>query len=112
MKKLEYLLIGIVFFILSCIYLFPIFQGLIVLPLDLLISQYSPWYSPGTILLKNPYMQDSIIQMFPWRHLIYESLTKGIIPFWNPYQFMGAPFIASLKPLLLYPTNLFFIFGK
>jgi len=112
LKKHEILLIGIIFLIATGVYLFPIFQGLILLPLDLLISNYHPWYSPGTILLKNNYMQDSIIQMFPWRHLVYESLTSGIMPFWNPYQFMGTPFLASMKPLVFYPANILFLLGE
>lgn len=111
-KKHEIFLIGIIFLVATGIYLFPIFQGLILLPLDLLVSNYHPWYSPGTILLKNNYMQDSIIQMFPWRHLVYESFTSGVIPFWNPYQFMGAPFLASMKPLVFYPANILFVFGE
>lgn len=111
-EKLEIPFIALIFLIASGFYLYPIFQGLIVLPLDLLISNYLPWYSPGTILLKNNYMQDSIVQMYPWRHLVFESLTNGIIPFWNPFQFMGAPFLASMKPLVFYPTNILFIFGE
>lgn len=57
-------------------------------------------------------MQDSIIQLFPWRHFVFQSLTSGIIPFWNPYQQLGAPFMANIKPLVFYPFNFFFIFGE
>ena len=96
----------------TSVYLFPLFQGLILLPLDLLISQYAPWASPYTILLKNPYMQDSVVQLFPWRHFVFESLTSGMIPLWNPYQFLGGPFMASIKPLVFYPLNIFFVFGE
>jgi len=88
------------------------FQGLIPLALDLLISKYAPWYSPGTILLKNPYMQDSIIQLYPWKHFVFESFRQGVIPFWNPYQMMGAPFMASLKPMIFYPLNFLYLFGE
>src|SRR5882762_672293 len=112
MKIIKILLIPVVFFVLTLVYLFPLFQGLILLPLDLLISNYTPWYQPGTILLKNFYMQDSIVQLFPWRHLVFESLTKGIIPLWNPYQYLGMPFMANLKPMVFYPLNIFFLFGE
>lgn len=113
MKKFfEPIGIPFLFLILTLIYLFPLVQGLILLPLDLLISNYAPWTSPNTILLKNPYMQDSIIQLFPWRHLVFESLTHGIIPFWNPYQQLGTPFMANIKPLVFYPFNIFFILGE
>src|SRR3989338_116199 len=102
-------MIALLFFIVTLIYLFPLLQGLILLPLDLLISNYPPWFSPGTILLKNPYMQDSVVQLFPWRHLTFMSLTQGIIPLWNPYQHMGMPFMASLKPMVWYPGNILFL---
>jgi hypothetical protein len=102
----------LLFFCLTLVYLFPLLQGLILLPLDLLISNYLPWYNPGTILLKNPYMQDSVIQLFPWRHLAFQSLTQGIIPFWNPYQLLGSPFLANMKSMVFYPLNIFFLFGE
>lgn len=102
----------LIFLTLSLLFIYPIFQGLILLPLDLLVSNYSPWHLAGTILLKNPYMQDSIMQLFPWRHLTYETLIHGVIPFWNPYQFMGMPFMASMKPMVFYPLNIFFGLGE
>lgn len=112
MKKLLFFVPLGIFFVLSLIFIYPIFQGLILLPLDLLVSNYSPWHLAGTILLKNPYMQDSIMQLYPWRHLTYEALTSGIIPFWNPYQFMGMPFMAGMKPMVFYPLNIFFGLGE
>src|SRR6266480_2594697 len=111
-KQLSTFGIPLLFFFLTLIYLFPLLQGLILLPVDLLVSNYNPWYQPGTILLKNPYMQDSVVQLFPWRHLVFESLTNGIIPLWNPYQNLGLPFMANLKPLVFYPLNIFFLFGE
>ena len=112
MKKLLFFVPFVIFCVLSLIFIYPIFQGLILLPLDLLVSNYSPWHFAGTILLKNPFMQDSIMQLFPWRHMVYESLRDGIIPFWNPYQFLGMPFMAGMKPMVFYPLNLFFGLGE
>lgn len=105
--------IALLFFILTCICLFPLLYGLVLLPLDLLVSNFAPWseYYKNTILVKNPYMQDSIIQMFPWKDFVYESFAKGIIPFWNPYQLMGMPFMAGMKPMVFYPFSLLYIFG-
>jgi len=112
-RNREVFLVSIVLFCLTLIYLFPLVQGLILLPLDFLVTHYSPWaaYHENTILVKNPYMQDSIAQMFPWKHLVYESFQNGILPLWNPYQFMGMPFLAGMKPMVFYPLNLFYIFG-
>jgi hypothetical protein len=101
-----------VFIVLSVVYIYPVLQGLILLPLDLLVSNYAPWHFASTILLKNAYMQDSIIQLFPWRHLTFESLNAGIIPFWNPYQFMGMPFMAGMKSMVWYPLNILFGLGE
>lgn len=112
MKYFFILLIPFIFLIMALIYLFPFLQGLILLPLDLLVSKYTPWYVPGTILLKNPYMQDSIVQLFPWKHLVFQALTRGIIPFWNPYQFLGLPFMANVKTMVFYPLNILFIFNE
>lgn len=112
MKKLFSVIPFLLFCLLSLVFIYPIFQGLILLPLDLLVSNYSPWHFAGTILLKNPFMQDSIMQLFPWRHLTYEALRSGMIPFWNPYQFMGMPFMAGMKPMVFYPLNLFFGLGE
>ncbi len=106
------ILIIIVFFALTLIYLFPLLQGLVLLPLDMLVSNYSPWYSPGEILVKNPYMQDSIVQLFPWKHLVFQSFQNLMIPFWNPYQLMGMPFMAGMKPMVFYPLNIFYLFGE
>lgn len=89
----------------------PMLQGLILLPLDLLVSNFSPWSLSGQILLKNPYMQDSIAQMYPWKQLVFESFRHGIIPFWNPYQFTGMPFMAGAKPMVFYPLSLLGLFG-
>lgn len=114
MKKFlnKKLLLVVFFFCATLLYLFPLTKGLILLPLDLLISKYNPWYSPGTILLKNPYMQDSIIQLYPWRHLVFQSFKDHLVPFWNPYQFAGQPFMASMKPMVFYPFNLLFLGGE
>lgn len=112
MKRLPGIAVVCLCAFLASIYIFPIFSGLVLLPLDLLVINSSPWHLAATLLLKNPFMVDSIIQMFPWRHLTFISLIHGTVPLWNPYQFMGVPFMAGMKPLVFYPANLLFIFGE
>lgn len=112
MKWIRRFIPVVVCIVLASIYIYPIFLGLILLPLDLLVSNSNPWLYASTILLKNSFMQDSIIQMFPWKHLTFASLTSGVIPLWNPYQFMGVPFMAGMKPLVFYPANILFLFGE
>lgn len=96
----------------SLIFIYPIFQGLILLPLDLLVCNFSPWLLANQILIKNAYMLDSITQMYPWRHMTFTSLLSGRIPLWNPYQFTGMPFMAGLKSMVFYPLNFLFLFGE
>lgn len=112
MKRLPVILGILLCALLASIYIYPIFSGLVLLPLDLLVSNSSPWHLAGQILLKNPYMQDSVLQMFPWKHLTFTSLSSGIIPLWNPFQFMGVPFMAAMKPLVFYPANILFLLGE
>ncbi|MEK7070258.1 MAG: hypothetical protein AAB966_00455, partial [Patescibacteria group bacterium] len=106
--------IGVVSFFCLAIFIifYPITKGLIALPLDLLVASYKPWYSPGTILLKNPYMQDTVTQMFPWKHYLFTSFQEGVIPFWNPYQFGGAPFMGNLKSMVFYPLHIVYLLGE
>jgi hypothetical protein len=112
-KHITAVLIIFFFFCLTLLFLFPLTKkGLILLPLDLLISNYRPWYSPAQILLKNPFMQDSIIQLYPWKHLVFQSFRQKIIPFWNPYQHLGAPFMANMKSMVFYPLNILFLLGE
>lgn len=99
-------------FAIVCYVLLPITQTRILLPLDLLMSNYKPWLLASQIFIKNPYLQDSVIQMYPWKHFVFQSFQHGIIPFWNPYQNMGMPFMASMKPMVFYPLNILYILGE
>lgn len=105
-EKKKDLIVVFLFFIITAVYFFPMFRGLILLPLDLLISSHGPWYSQAAISVKNSFLEDSIIQMYPWRYIVFTALNNGIIPFWNPYTLMGTPFMASMKPMVFYPFTL------
>lgn len=57
---------------------------------------------------------DFIEQYYPGKTLAAVSLSKGIIPFWNPYTFSGMPFFADLQIAIFYPFNYilkFFVSG-
>jgi hypothetical protein len=57
---------------------------------------------------------DFIEQFYPTKSLAAISLSKGFIPFWNPYTFAGMPFFADLQIAIFYPTNYllkFFVSG-
>ena len=48
---------------------------------------------------------DFIEQYFPGKTFSAVSLSKGVIPFWNPYTFSGMPFLADIQVAVFYPFN-------
>ena len=44
----------------------------------------------------------------PKYQYVAERLASGSLPLWNPYEFAGIPFLASLQPGVYYPPVLFF----
>lgn len=46
----------------------------------------------------------------PPRLFWVESLSAGQFPLWNPLNFGGHPFFATLQPGMLYPPNILFLF--
>ena len=49
---------------------------------------------------------DSVSYIFPMYRFAAESLRSGTIPFWNPYQYAGTPFLSDNQSGLFYPFNL------
>lgn len=45
----------------------------------------------------------------PMRCYAYYNITRGILPFWNPYIFCGVPFLADPFSAMFYPINLIFL---
>ncbi|MBI3286918.1 MAG: YfhO family protein, partial [Chloroflexi bacterium] len=48
---------------------------------------------------------DSITYFYPLWDYAAARLRQGEIPLWNPYLFLGAPFLANLQAGVLYPLN-------
>ncbi|MBI2031293.1 MAG: YfhO family protein [Candidatus Levybacteria bacterium] len=120
MKIREFIFaIGIFLFILIFFFYKSFLNGLIPFPADNLITHYSPWktysylgYNPGTYPDKAQYF-DTLKQIYPWRTLSIDSLKKGEIPFWNPYNFSGSPILANSQSAVFYPfTILYFFFSQ
>lgn len=44
-------------------------------------------------------------QYFPFRYFIGESISKGLIPWWNPYIFLGYPINADPQSGFWYPIT-------
>lgn len=44
-----------------------------------------------------------------WKNFLRESIRQGILPFWNPFNFSGMPFLAHPNINIFYPPNWLFI---
>jgi len=50
---------------------------------------------------------DDLNHLFiPWKSYLLEWIGKGVLPFWNPYSFCGAPFLHNIQVSAFYPFDL------
>lgn len=49
---------------------------------------------------------DLLLYFYPLRDFAAEALRAGRLPLWNPYTFMGAPFLANSQAGVFYPVNI------
>jgi len=59
---------------------------------------------PGENCLGRP-NGDARSQFYGWRAYGFGEIRNGRFPLWNPYEFLGMPFVASLQSGMFYPTN-------
>lgn len=81
-------------------------------PGDLLVGGYFPWLESGKMPVKNPLISDVFSQFFLWKHLSIDMIKSGQWPLWNPYSFLGTPFLATYHSATLYPLNLLLFLPK
>lgn len=55
------------------------------------------------------YGGDLLSQFYYWKGFYADNLRQGIIPFWNPYNFSGTPFLAHPAIAPFYPGTLLFL---
>src|SRR5258708_4355362 len=79
------------------------------LPADNLFA-VEPWRSAAVQLgagadpvPHNKLLDDLVLENYPWKKFILESIRTGQLPLWNPYQFAGLPFLAAGQSSALYP---------
>ncbi|WP_157947714.1 YfhO family protein [Abditibacterium utsteinense] len=101
--------LGILFALCLAFWSRVLFTGQVLLP-GAMLGGFAPFggqqSAPWTIL-----QWDALAQYFPWRHFAAQSLTRGEIPLWNPFQFSGTPFVANAQSAVFYPLNFpFWIF--
>lgn len=103
------------------------FQGALVISLSLLVFLSSPilnikdsYYSPGDLTQgftlttvkqpadnpANPVLSDVAISFHPWFSYNREMIRAGKIPFWNPYNGAGMPYLANYQSAIFSPFNL------
>jgi Bacterial membrane protein YfhO len=46
---------------------------------------------------------------YPMSHRAAEWMLHGVLPLWNPYQFSGHPFLATLQTGIFYPPNFVYL---
>jgi hypothetical protein len=57
-----------------------------------------------------PLSSDAWSQNYPLRAFYSEWLHKGVLPLWNPYEFLGIPFAGAVQTGAFYPPNVI-LFG-
>ncbi len=84
------------------------------LPGDILIGHYYPWRDyvwdgrDSGYPVKNFDLSDATNAFFPWRKFTVDQLSNGIIPFRNPYNFLGTPHMANISAAVFYPLSVIF----
>ncbi len=87
------------------------------LPADNLLA-VEPWHSAAVqfgagsaSVPHNQLLSDLVLENYPWRKFILESIHSGQLPLWNPYQFAGLPFLAAGQSSAFYPfTIIYYLF--
>ena len=52
---------------------------------------------------------DAFAYFTPYRDFANQALAAGRLPLWNPYLFLGSPFLANPQSAVFYPLHWFFI---
>jgi hypothetical protein len=68
----------------------------------------APWAGTLDPANGNPTLSDVTFQIQPWLLHLRRELRAGRLPFWNPYQFAGAPFWSNGQSAPLFPLHLLF----
>lgn len=64
------------------------------------------WDSHSVLSMKGTDIEG---QFYGWRDYGFSELKQGRIPFWNPYVYGGAPFLAGMQSALFYPPHFLYL---
>ena len=109
--KKEYL--ALLFIVVFVFFSSPfLLKGLLPIPSDSLVGLYHPFrdfyakdYSRG-VPFKNFLITDPVRQIYPWKELALDGISKFTVPIWNPYEMAGKPLLANFQSSPLYPLNI------
>ena len=103
-------------FIVFLFFLPNLSKGKIPIPADSLLGLYHPFrdisidgYNPGKFPVKNPLVTDPVLQTYPWRSQVIESIKNLQLPFWNPYSFAGQPLLGNIQSSTFSAFNILFL---
>lgn len=73
------------------------------------LGAHAPWQGLADPAAGNPHLQDVTYQVQPWLLFLRQELRAGRLPFWNPFQYAGAPFWSNGSSAPLFPLHLLFV---
>lgn len=82
-----------------------VFGGQAIGPWDQIRAMW-PWNGPIPKAPWDVLQADAVLQFAPWRYLVFQSWSRGEMPFWNPYQLMGTPLLANSQSAGFYPPHI------
>ena len=66
------------------------------------------YLKPDNYRTSNELPSDQTTQFEPWKFFARDQLRQGIVPWVNPYQAQGVPFIGNDQSAVFFPTNILF----
>lgn len=73
-----------------------------------MLRQLAPWQGLEASASRNSELMDVTFMIEPWLIHLKRELLAGRLPFWNPYQFSGAPFWGNGSSAPLFPLHWLF----
>ncbi|MDI6765890.1 MAG: YfhO family protein [Bacteroidota bacterium] len=75
----------------------------------ILLTTFVVFFFREIIFQQAFFWEDFIYQFYPYRNFASVSFANGEIPLWNPYTFVGMPFLADITGTVLYLPHLLLI---
>ncbi|MBI4457314.1 MAG: YfhO family protein [Acidobacteria bacterium] len=70
------------------------------------LSQYEPWRSELSGLREQALGHfDLLFQFLPWAEFFRHSIYSGNFPLWNPYTYLGSPYLANPQTAVFFPLT-------